>query len=1144
MSDDSHPGFLADLHVHSYLSRATSKLCDLPHLAMWAQRKGIRLLGTGDFTHPEWFGRISEQLEPRDNGLYRLKPELREGIRAEVPAACQGPVDFVLQVEISSIYKRGGRVRKVHNLVFMPDLEAARRLCEALGRIGNIGSDGRPILGLDSRDLLEIVLECSDRAYLIPAHIWTPWFSVFGSKSGFDELQECYGDLTSHIFALETGLSSDPPMNWRLSQLDGLTLVSNSDAHSPAKLGREANLFRTEVTYDAVFEALHGGDPARFGGTLEFYPQEGKYHLDGCRRCGVRLEPDQTREHGGRCPECGKLVTVGVMSRVEDLADRPPGARPDTAFGFESLVPLQEVLARCFDQGPATKRVQREYDRLLIELGPELTILRSLPVDALQRAGSPLLAESIRRVRAGELRIHPGYDGEYGVIRIFGAGERERLLGQAELFAVPAVALPGAEPPEPLPEGVCGVTPDGQLNLFGVRSTARPAAAAPGGSAEDSGAEPLLRGLTDEQRAAVEHESTPLLIVAGPGAGKTRTLTRRIAHRVRGGVAPGRVLAVTFTHRAAAELRRRLAGLLDPAAAAAMTVTTFHGLGLGLLRAHGSELGLPTGFAVLGERAAAEVLALELGVPTSAALRKRVQAIGNAKLLPPGTQVDEALRGDLEVYGQALARQSAVDYADLILRAVSLLRERPDRAAQVQQRWTCFAVDEYQDIDPWQRELLRLLVGEATDLCAIGDPDQSIYGFRGADVTLFAAFLEDYRAVQRASLGVSFRSTPAIIGLAREVVRHAPDFGRVAMSAARGPGVGDRPELQLFSSPAAEAVEVARRIEDLVGGVRSLTDASDHRREGELGFGDIAVLARTGARLDPVAEALARLGVPTERAGVVEADEGDETALAALLALYTGRATPAELLTLLAREGVTGPRLAGVLPALADGSAEACVRAGRDVPGARPKARRALSRLTGFLERLCERCGAPEADPAETLPGALPEVLAEAAACLELTWPPELEARSLTWLWAEASQGAGQGTQTQTVDALLDRRALRATEDPFEGRVERVALLTLHAAKGLEFRAVFIVGCEDGTLPWIRAGADGPESPHEERRLLYVGMTRAMDRLWLGAARRLRRHGETREVPPSRFLGGVSPQLLRVTQHRLPRRIHQRQLDL
>ncbi|MFH2005762.1 MAG: endonuclease Q family protein [bacterium] len=453
---DAGKSFVADLHIHSYLSRATSKQCDLPHLALWAQRKGIRLLATGDFTHPEWFARIEEELVPGDNGFFRLRPDLTREVAAQVPAACRSTVDFVLQVEISSIYKRAGAVRKVHNLVYMPDLEAARKLGEALGRIGNIGSDGRPILGLDSRDLLEIVLGCSDRAALIPAHVWTPWFSVFGSKSGFDSLEECYGDLTDHIFAVETGLSSDPPMNWRLSLLDGLTLVSNSDAHSPAKLGREANLFHTAVAYDDVFDALRSGDPKRCGGTLEFYPEEGKYHLDGCRRCGVRLLPDETRGIGGRCPECGKKITVGVLSRVDELADRAPGARPDSALEFSSLVPLQEVLGECFRQGPATKRVQREYDRLLGELGPELTILRALPVEALRCASTPLLGEAIRRVRAGELHIQAGYDGEFGQVGIFGSDERDRLLGQADLFPVPALpppvarrADPGAVVPEP-----------------------------------------------------------------------------------------------------------------------------------------------------------------------------------------------------------------------------------------------------------------------------------------------------------------------------------------------------------------------------------------------------------------------------------------------------------------------------------------------------------------------------------------------------------------------------------------------------------------------------------------------------------------------------------------------------------------------
>ncbi|MDY0002404.1 MAG: endonuclease Q family protein [Polyangia bacterium] len=421
---------LADLHVHSYLARATSGDCDLPHLALWAQKKGIGLLGTGDFTHPEWFCRIREDLVPvEDSGLFVLRKDLADQVSREVPAACQAEVSFVLQVEISSIYQRHGRVRRVHNLVFMPDLDSASRFRRALARVGNIESDGRPILGLDSRDLLEMALGCSPRARLIPAHVWTPWFSLFGSKSGFDALEECFGDLTSHIFALETGLSSDPPMNWRLSALDGLTLVSNSDAHSPSKLGREANALHVALEYDALFEALGSGDPGRCGGTLEFFPEEGKYHLDGCRRCGARMTPEETRERFGRCPGCGKMVTEGVMSRVAELADRPWGARPPGALPFQSLIPLAEVLGECLGQGARTKGVARVYEGLLERLGPELGLLRSVSIEALEKAGVPLLGEAVRRMRQGAVHLKAGYDGEFGVVRAFGPGERERLLG-------------------------------------------------------------------------------------------------------------------------------------------------------------------------------------------------------------------------------------------------------------------------------------------------------------------------------------------------------------------------------------------------------------------------------------------------------------------------------------------------------------------------------------------------------------------------------------------------------------------------------------------------------------------------------------------------------------------------------------------
>ena len=312
--------FYADLHIHSKYSRATSKNCDLKHLAYWARKKGIAVVGTGDFTHPVWRAELKEQLIPAEPGLFRLKPDLEKEVTAMLPPACQGTTRFMLSVEISTIYKKGDKTRKIHHLLYAPDFPAAERITESLSRIGNVKSDGRPILGLDSRHLLEITLESDPGSYLVPAHIWTPWFAALGSKSGFDAIDDCYADLAPHIFAVETGLSSDPEMNWRVSSLDRFRLVSNSDAHSPEKLGREACVFDTERDYFSMRHALETGQGYR--GTVEFFPEEGKYHLDGHRNCHIRLLPHETRQLEGRCPECGRPLTVGVMHRVDDLADR------------------------------------------------------------------------------------------------------------------------------------------------------------------------------------------------------------------------------------------------------------------------------------------------------------------------------------------------------------------------------------------------------------------------------------------------------------------------------------------------------------------------------------------------------------------------------------------------------------------------------------------------------------------------------------------------------------------------------------------------------------------------------------------------------------------------------------------------------
>ena len=411
---------IADLHIHSRFSLATSRDCDVPRLDLWARRKGISLVGTGDFTHPQWRRELWQMLRRAEKGLYRLKDDFR--LLCPVPG--EQPPRFVVSGEISTIYRRAGRARKVHQVILLPGLEEAEELSRRLETIGNLCGDGRPILGLDSRDLLEIVLETCPEAVFIPAHIWTPHFSMLGAFSGFQSPEECFGDLTPYVHALETGLSSDPAMNRRLSILDRYMLVSNSDAHSPAKLGREATLLSCEADYFLLKKALETGDG--LAGTIEYFPEEGKYHLDGHRPCHCRLTPEETARLGGRCPVCGKKVTVGVLHRVDALADRATPAAPDRPF--ECLVPLPEVLGECLGVSAASKTVQGVYLRLLEKLGPEFSILRDRSLQDVEKAAGPLLAEALRRLRAGRVIREGGYDGAYGAIRLFCPGERERLL--------------------------------------------------------------------------------------------------------------------------------------------------------------------------------------------------------------------------------------------------------------------------------------------------------------------------------------------------------------------------------------------------------------------------------------------------------------------------------------------------------------------------------------------------------------------------------------------------------------------------------------------------------------------------------------------------------------------------------------------
>ena len=427
---------VVDLHVHSHYSRATSKDCTFEGLYRWGKLKGIHVIGTGDFTHPGWFSEMREKLEPAEPGLFRLRSELAAPIDATLPPSVRDQqIRFVPTVEIATIYSKGGKVRKLHQLIVLPSFEAVSELNARLERIGNLKADGRPILGLDSKELLRHALESSSHALYIPAHIWTPWFGMFGSKSGFDSIVEAYEELAPEIRAIETGLSSDPGMNWRVSHLDGITVTSHSDAHSPAKLGREATAVKAGLSYDDIIGAIKTGDK-RFVGTIEFFPEEGKYHYDGHRSCNIRFSPAETKAHAGICPVCAKPLVVGVENRLQELATRPADHQPKNPKRVEYIIPLAEIIAELQGvKSTAGKAVVNEYQNVLERLGNEFDVLRTVPVPAIEAAGFKLLAIAIDRLRRGEVVREPGYDGVFGTIKVFkNAEERNATLNQLSLL--------------------------------------------------------------------------------------------------------------------------------------------------------------------------------------------------------------------------------------------------------------------------------------------------------------------------------------------------------------------------------------------------------------------------------------------------------------------------------------------------------------------------------------------------------------------------------------------------------------------------------------------------------------------------------------------------------------------------------------
>ena len=1029
--------FIADLHIHSKFSRATSKNLTPRHLASWAAIKGIDLVATGDFTHPQWMDIIKDQFEQEETGLLRLKKT--QDLEQELPwfsgRLRTDNIRFVLCTEISSIYKKRGKVRKIHNLVFMPSLDAADKFNTRLGAVGNLSSDGRPILGLDARNLLEMVLETDSQAFVVPAHIWTPWFSLFGSKSGFNRLEDCFEDLSSEIFALETGLSSDPEMNWLWSALDRFTLISNSDAHSGEKLGREANLFSGEISFSGVRRALRReAGPTSFLGTIEFYPEEGKYHLDGHRKCDVVQEPAETIRSGGLCPVCGKELTRGVLSRIFELSDRSTPVQPKGRPGFSSLVPLIEVVSEIVGTGTKTKKTMAMYEHLIRDVGSELEILRTIPIEDLQKS-SKILAEAVHRMRQGQVFRHSGYDGEYGRISMFTAEELlEFKHGQTFTFGKPAPA-----------------SASDKVGQRWRRTVVE-------GEQKKTVPEAEVHSPNMFQKAAIVAGPGPVLVLAGPGTGKTQTLMGRVRYLIDQGADPKRMVILTFTRKAARELRDRLTQFY-PKGSVLPKSDTIHALALEYWTKVMGEAP-----ALISEESARKLFAVANPQLHGKALKSAWEDQSLAR--EGGTRIPSAL---IKRYLDHKARFNLVDYTDLLefwMEHVELGQYTP--------AFDHVLVDEVQDLSSLQLSLVTALAGETGQgFFAIGDPNQAIYAFRGSVNNIDAALAQKWPDIKRVRLIDNYRSAKQILDLSADLFSPRPILLAHQNHSAT---------LALFQAQNAhqEAKWIGDKVLELLGPTGHTQ--ADHGQTGFIGPGDVAILVRLKALIPPIAKVLHDNGLP------ISVPEQEPFFVDSRVSLIL--------------------RIAGQVLGLPDSPEE-------DIPSCPEEivAKGPLS-MAVFLK--------------DTPP--FDELFWKSSAFFDL-------------IKAFQTHGGWQGVMNM-VRLETDLCAIRS-------QAQKVQIMTLHGAKGLEFDSVFLPGLEEGILPFAgmdmllgKLAADGILDMDEERRLFYVGLTRAKTRIFMSHCSVRKIFGKSLKLGLSSFVRQLSQDLFHKSTFKEHVRRSERQLSL
>ena len=1072
--------FITDLHIHSKYSRATARNLDFENLYYTAQIKGVRVVGTGDFTFPAWIEEIESKLEETEPGLFSLKRQIAEDIDKTIPETCRNPVRFILQTEISNIYKKDDRVRKNHNLIYFPDIASVKRFNAKLDSIGNIKSDGRPILGLDAADLLSIMLDINDKGFFVPAHIWTPWFSMFGSKSGFDSIEECFGSLKEHIFAVETGLSSDPPMNWRVKDLDDVRLISNSDAHSPGYIGRNASVFNTDLSFFHIRQALEKNDLEKYQGTLDMYPHQGKYHYDGHRKCNVCLNPAATAQIDGICPECGRKVTYGVLNRVQELATRPEGYVPENRHGFKSIIPLADILSEIFEVGPKTKKVAGYYNRAIETLGPELGILLDKSFEEIETTNVPLLAEAVMKMRTGDISIDPGFDGEYGKVNIFSRQEKERLKGEKYLlFDLPDIKSDRkVDRKSGRRSGKkAGKKAETRVKKNIVKKNFKKK---DGKKTQKIKPADLLADLNPEQTRAVESTARAMVIQAGPGTGKTRTLTAKIAYLVsKQNVDPGSILALTFTNKAAKQLEQRIDKYMPKKTKVAVLAATFHSFCLRLLKEY-------KGFdaAIADDSLRTSLIRQALGKDIKRGMvNKTDQLICQCKqnLSLPDDDLKEIVINDesyifkksYNTYLTLCKEQNVVDFEDLIFMTVKMLKDDEAILSNVRKTYHYIFIDEYQDLNFGQYELTKL-ISQNNHIVVIGDPDQSIYGFRGSDNKYFKRFVHDFSGCEKIILTKNYRSTQTILDASFQMISKSLE---------------NEEKLKVFSdvesikkliikqtaTEYAEAVAIGKMIEKLVGGTSFFSmDASktDLDEQKEYSFADFAILCRTSRQCEIFINMFEKEGIPFQAA--------DKKKLFKI-----------------------------------DG----------------------IKQLIEFCRNMAQSSDVPE----------------ETKGYDTETWLNFLCKKEDLNKIIKGNDKAEQAFEkllsiarlNNDLKSFCNALALNQDSDTLEFNVEKVSLMTMHAAKGLEFPVVFIAGCEQGLIPFAKDG-ETVDDLEEERRLFYVAMTRAMDILCLTYAKKRSIYGKSFKRQRSFFIEDIEKRLTQVEKSfvRLKVREKEKQMEL